>query len=154
MLIASKKGIVEAADLLVVNKADGTLLQNAQHTKADYAGALQFVRQKHHSWRPKVMLCSAYTDFNVDEVLKKILEYQETMVQNGYLHKKRAVQAKKWMVGHVNRKILNYFSRNQDVKQSITLNEQLIEDSRITPIAAASKIFRVVKSFLGNTHQN
>jgi LAO/AO transport system kinase len=53
---ASKKGIMEAADLLVVNKADGDLLSSAKHTKADYSGAMQFIRQKHINWTTPVLM--------------------------------------------------------------------------------------------------
>ncbi len=53
-LQATKKGIMEAADLLLVNKADGTLLTQAKHTKADYSGAMSFIRQKHPQWRASV----------------------------------------------------------------------------------------------------
>jgi LAO/AO transport system kinase len=49
-LQATKKGIMEAADMVLVNKADGNLLVAAKHTKADYAGAMHFVRQKHMDW--------------------------------------------------------------------------------------------------------
>ena len=58
-LQASKKGIMEAADLLLVNKADGTLLTQAKHTKSDYSGAMSFIRQKHAAWKASVHLLSS-----------------------------------------------------------------------------------------------
>lgn len=57
-----KKGIVELADLVVVNKADGALAQTARHTQAEYLHAFQLARQKHAGWSPKVLLCSSATE--------------------------------------------------------------------------------------------
>eukprot|EP01035_Chromulina_nebulosa_P017365 gene17365-22913_t len=66
-LQASKKGIMEVADLIIVNKADNELLNAAKHTKADYSGSIQFIRQKYIWWKTKVLLMSAKTGAGLDE---------------------------------------------------------------------------------------
>lgn len=64
-LQASKKGIMEAADMVVVNKADGALLSTAGNTKSDYASAMLFVRPKHDNWVAPVLLASSATGIHV-----------------------------------------------------------------------------------------
>ena len=60
-LQATKKGIMEAADLVAVNKADGSLAIQAKHTRADYSGSMAFIRPKHPLWKPEVLLMSSRT---------------------------------------------------------------------------------------------
>jgi LAO/AO transport system kinase len=92
-----KKGIVELADMIVVNKADGDLLPSAKKGAAEYIRALQLVRPKHigSSWRPPVLLCSAHTGFGISDVWQKALEFEEQNV-NSLLHR-RGKQASQWM---------------------------------------------------------
>ncbi len=90
-LQATKKGIMEAADLVLVNKADGELLTPAKHTKADYAGAMQFIRRKHQDWEPRVLMMSAHTGYNMDKVEEQLFNYHNLMMSNEHLYNKRNI---------------------------------------------------------------
>ena len=92
-----KKGIVELADMIVVNKADGDLLPSAKKAAVEYMRALQLVRPKHKSstWRTPVQLCSAHTGVGVADVWKKALEFEEQNVAS--LLERRGKQASQWM---------------------------------------------------------
>lgn len=96
-LQASKKGIMEAADAVIVNKADGSLLAQAKHTKADYSGQLTFIRQKNPYWRCKALLMSNHSGHGFDEVIAVLGTFRETMVSTGSLVAKRRQQSEHWM---------------------------------------------------------
>lgn len=116
-LQASKKGIVEAADMILINKADGDLLPLARSTKSDYAGefyvnqyllthvlhftccvgSLRFVRRKYRDWSPDVFMMSARTGVGIDEVIHEIDRFRIEMNANGALREKRLRQQKHLM---------------------------------------------------------
>lgn len=92
-----KKGIVEIADLVVVNKADGDLVPKARFTQYEYMTALKFVRQKTEKWKPKVLTCSALKKEGLDGVWNTIHTYWKSMEENGEISKKRQYQREEWM---------------------------------------------------------
>lgn len=102
-LQASKKGIMEAADLILVNKADGDLLGPANHTKADYSGAMQFIRRKHSPWQAPVLMMSAATGFNLDKVEETIADFQMKLNAEGLIAAKRSQQRRFWAMGQLRR---------------------------------------------------
>ena len=96
-LQASKKGIMEAADAVIVNKADGSLMAQAKHTKADYSGQLAFIRQKTPHWRCKALLMSNYSDYGFEDVVDTLGTYRHTMESTGQLGETRRRQSEHWM---------------------------------------------------------
>ena len=96
-LQASKKGVMEAVDYLLVSKADGDLLSTAKHTKADYAGSLSLIRKKSSLWSPKAQLISSRTGLGVETFLEKVAEFHSIMSKSGQLDEKRRCQATHWM---------------------------------------------------------
>lgn len=141
-LQASKKGIMEAADLVIVNKADGSLLDQAKHTKADYAGTMQFIRQKNHDWRSKVLMISASTGFNMELVEKEIASFEEVMTKNQSLFTKRTIQAKHWMRDHFRRLVLSEAERNPKYPALYEQTNRELEQRTIPPRVAAKALFR------------
>lgn len=139
-LQASKKGIMEAADLIVVNKADGDLLVSAKHTKADYAGAMHFVRQKHLDWRTPVLMMSARTGLGLAEVEDNIREFHRIMSTNGNLRYKRSSQLMHWMKGHLRRQIIDHVEKNPKISNEVASYSLDVANGRVTPRSAASAI--------------
>ena len=92
-----KKGVVELADILVVNKADGDLAAAAARAAAEYRGALQMLRPASRHWSPPVQLCSARTGKGIDEVWDAIGRYRTAMTNSGEMAAKRARQAGFWL---------------------------------------------------------
>ncbi len=134
-----------ATDLVIVNKADGHLLDAAKHTKADYGGAIQFIRQKNFYWNTKVLLMSARTGFGVDDVITEICNFHAIMSLNGELKKKRLMQSRYWMWGQVRKQLINLVEKDQGVQSH---GNQLLNDIgnyKITPRKAATKI---IESFM------
>lgn len=95
-----KRGIMEMADLVIVNKAEGKLLENARHIKSDYKRALQLAHPRRKNWTPKAMLCSCFDDINDDKsnhvlkVWKEIEAFKTAMTKDGELEIARKTQNK------------------------------------------------------------
>lgn len=140
-LQASKKGIMEAADLVIVNKADGSLLDSAKHTKADYSGTMQFIRQKNNDWRSKVLMISAATGFNMELVEQEIANFQNIMIKNQCLWTKRTTQAKHWMRDHFRRLVLAEAERNPRYPTLFAQTNKDLEQRAIPPRVAAKTLF-------------
>ena len=131
---------MEAADLVIVNKADGSLLTAAQHTKADYSSAMQFVHPKFDNWQASVMLASAGTDKRIYEVLEMINKFHDRMSFCGSLLQKRAEQSEYWMQSHLHRQVMRLLTQNYSCQQLLENSKQSLQEGSTTPRAAASKV--------------
>lgn len=121
-LQASKKGVMEAVDLLLISKADGDLLRTARHTKSDYSGSLSFIRRKSPLWAPKAQLISSRTKLGVDEFLENVKLFHSVMTESGELQQKRGQQARHWMWAQFKSLVVEKVRRNQ---KSAVLTEDL-----------------------------
>lgn len=139
-LQASKKGIMEAADLVLVNKADGELLSAAKITKADYSGSLQFIRSKHVDWRPEVMLVSAASGYNLDAARDKIWSFYDIMVKNGHLMQKRKTQAQHWAIGQFHRLLMNRLEGEPQWETNLREMYEEVGKGKLHPRAAAEAL--------------
>ncbi len=92
-----KRGIVEMADLIAVNKADGDRELLAQQAQAFYRHALHFFPSKDSAWQPQVLTCSAFSGLNLDSIWQLILDYQQFTKGNDFFHKNRQAQAVYWL---------------------------------------------------------
>ena len=101
-----KKGVMELADLVVINKADGELEGPARHSAIDVRHALQLVRARSDHWKPKVKRCSALMGKGVDKVWAQAEEFRQIMEGSGETANKRAVQARRWMWSQVQQQLL------------------------------------------------
>jgi len=139
-LQASKKGIVEAADLIIVNKADGNLLAAAKHTKADYAGALAFVRRKHPAWQASCLLASSRTGEGLEAVEAQIKAFFKIMRANNSLYEKRRHQSTRWMWAQLHRLLINQIEASPAVHDKAQEYARVLERSETTPRSAATKL--------------
>jgi LAO/AO transport system kinase len=144
-LQAAKKGIMEAADMIIVNKADGDLLNAAKHTKADYGGALQFIRLKNESWIPKAMMMSAHTGYNLDKVYDEIQRFHEIMVSNGALEEKRLKQTRQWAEGQYKRMLIGRLENDRAFQDNLAKVDKYLVQGKVTPRAAAASLVESIK---------
>ncbi len=129
---------MEAADLVLVTKADGNLLATAHHTKADYSGAMQFIMQKYPFWHSRVHLCSSVSGFQMDLVESEISAFHQLMCETRTIDRKRNQQKTFWMWGKLMRRMAQSIERSEAVqKRSEELTQQFVENS-ITPSHAAT----------------
>jgi len=132
-----KRGIIEMADAIAINKADGENIKPAKLAKVEFNRALHLYPQKTSNWQPKVTLCSALKNEGIGAIWNIILEYIEITTQNNYFNKKRNEQNKFWLIQTIEEQLkLDFFNR-PDIKKELATQLHLIENNKTTPFAAA-----------------
>ena len=135
-----KRGIVELADIVVVNKADGPLADLARHTAADYAHALHFVRPRTDAWEPKVLTSSALLGEGIAEVWATLEECIAAARAAGEFERRRAEQAQQWMWSEVTDTLLEELRGNAAVKGRIAELEADVAAGRQSAASAAQQL--------------
>ncbi|MDR6774013.1 methylmalonyl Co-A mutase-associated GTPase MeaB [Azospirillum sp. BE72] len=130
-----KKGIVELADLVVVNKADGDLAATARHTVADYRHALALLR--HGDWRVPVLSCSAVKKVGIDTVWDTIGEHKALTEANGARATRRAEQARAWLWSEIRETLIDRFRSHPAVRADLARLEAEVTAGTTIPAAAA-----------------
>lgn len=134
-----KKGIMELADALLINKADGDSEKLADMTKRQYSSAISLLR--HNSfWTPRVMTCSALTSRNIDDVWNMLQEYYFEALECQAFASKRNQQNLDWMGQLLNEMLLLKLSQNSRVKSLLPALERAVERQEITAFAAVRQI--------------
>jgi GTPase len=134
-----KKGIMELADALVINKADGDSEKIATMTQRQYTSAMNLLRHTSF-WTPRVMACSALEGVNIDSVWGMLIDYYFQAIEEDAFHSKRAQQNRDWMHQLVNEMLLLTLSQNSSAQKMIPQLEKQVANQEITPYAAARKI--------------
>jgi len=139
-----KKGIIEIADLLVVNKHDGDLIPAATRTAAEYRLAMQLQRRKVEGWKPPVTLVSALTNSGLEELWEGILECHESLRLSGVLQSRRNTQAERWMWEHLRSQVQGLVHADPSLKG--IAEKQLVELKleRTSPRAAAAELLAAI----------
>jgi LAO/AO transport system kinase len=134
-----KKGIMELADALVINKADGDSETLATMTQRQYSSAISLLR--HNSfWTPRVLTCSALTTTNIDAIWSMLNEYHSESLERDAFVTKRASQNLDWMRQLLKEMLLMKLSQNTQVKSLLPALEQAVKSQEITPFAAVRQI--------------
>jgi LAO/AO transport system kinase len=135
-----KRGIVELADLVIVNKADQDLLEAAGRVAGEYANALQFLRPASPDWTPRVVTCSALEGTGIGEIWQIVEEFRAAMASTGAFDERRSKQARSWMWREVDDSLLASFRAHPAVAARIAELEELVEAGTLTPAAAAQAL--------------
>ena len=138
-----KRGIVELADLVLVNKADGELESHAQRTAAEYANALRLMRPRSRHWEVPVRTCSALTGDGVAEVWSLVEQYRELLSESGELAHRRAEQARSWLWSEVSAHLIDALKSDAQVKKRLPEFERRVADGTLTPVAAARSLVEI-----------
>ena len=146
-----KRGIVELADLIVVNKADGALAPEANRSAADYRGALGFLHPRHPDWVVPVETCSALEHVGIDAIWNIVERYRSTMVANGEFEKIRSAQATAWLWHEATEILLSLLRNDTELRDRMTALEATVANGETSPGIAAQEL---VQQFLnGKTGQ-
>lgn len=138
-----KKGIMELADALVINKCDGESVNLAKRTRSQYKSALNLLHYTSF-WTPQVMLASAIENKGMDKVWGMIVDYYFTAIKAQAFDHKRAKQNIEWMRRLMHEMLDLKLSQNAKVKDIVPELERKVTDGRITPYAAAEKILSLL----------
>ncbi len=135
-----KRGIMEMADAIAINKADGENKKMASLAMAQYKNALHLFPPTDSGWVPKVATCSAYTCEGIDNIWDIITDYQMFMKGDVYFNQKRQQQAKHIMFETVNDAVKDNFYSNKTVAAMIPKLQQAILDDKISSYVAAQQL--------------
>ena len=142
-----KKGALELADALVVNKADGDLEALAQRTRHEYEQALGLLRPTSQAWQPRVLTASAASGGGVAEVWQTILDHRQALEASGELEVRRRSQARQWMWSLLGEGLQLAFRQHPAVSARVERLEAEVEAQKTTPAAAAREL---LAAFAGN----
>ena len=135
-----KRGIMEIADGIVINKADGNNVDKAQLAASHFRNALHLFPLPDSGIVPEVMCYSGFYELNIDEVLKMIFRYIDKVKENGYFQYRRNEQSKYWMYESINEHLKNSFYYNPTIKSLIDQMEKEVLGGQITSFVAAKKL--------------
>jgi LAO/AO transport system kinase len=135
-----KRGVVEMADLLAVNKSDGENLLRAKQAQAEYRNALHLFPPKENGWTPAVQLCSAMAGEGIPQIWEKILEHKGLTERNGSFTSKRQNQARYWMHETVLEHLKALFYDHPGIKSWLPALEEAVVKGRLSPFQAAENL--------------
>lgn len=137
-----KRGIIEMADAIVINKADGDNLKRARNASVEFSRALHLYPPKENGWTPKVLSCSALENTGLDEIWDMITDYISEDKASNFFATKRQKQNKNWLLQTLDDQLKQQFYQDKEVATAL---EELIDDvinDRISPFRAAEKLLQ------------
>ena len=140
-----KRGVMEIADAIVVNKAEGENRPRAELARQQYANALHMLKPKSLNWQVPALLCSALHNEGVDEVWNTIEEFGTRMRENGELQDKRNLQANDWMWTLLLDDLKEMFMRDRNVEGLVDQVQEAVATGVTTPSAAARRLLEAFK---------
>ena len=135
-----KRGIIEMADAIVINKADGDNKQNAKIAKVAFNRALHLYPLKESKWQPKVLTASALHNSGIEEINNMILTYIAITKENAYFNKKRNEQNKFWLLSTIEQQLKTNFYQNPKIKSALQEEIDNLENGKTTPFNAAKRL--------------
>jgi len=140
-----KRGIMELADLVLVNKADGEQARLASQTVADYRGALHFMQARTPSWTPQVESCSALNNKGMDEVWTIVKAFRGALTESGELAVLRAQQARAWMWAETAELLIVGLKNHSAVKSLVPTLESAVLKGELPATVAAQRLIEHYK---------
>jgi LAO/AO transport system kinase len=141
-----KRGIMELADILIVNKADGALEAAAGRTAADYAHALRLMQPRHRAWSAEVLRCSALTGAGIADVAAKAEAFRAALQASGELEAHRRDQAVLWFKRELSQAVMEQLGADPAHGKRLREVERQVAAGIVTPAAAARGL---LKAWLG-----
>ena len=137
-----KRGIIEMADSIIINKSDGDNISAANQAQSEFSLALSLYPVKLSKWKPKVTTCSSINNNGIEEIWKDICDYFKLTKKNGYFLKNRNNQKRNWLMQTINNRIQDDFYN--DSKKVIEIDNQieLLKKNKTTVLAAVEKIIK------------
>ena len=132
-----KRGVVEMADAILINKADGDMVAQANRTAADYRAAFGFLRPASNKWLVPVSTCSMVTSVGGSEIWSLIAQFWQIFETSGDITRRRAVQTIAWMWSEVGEGLKTTLRENVDVMRVLSDIETDVSEGRMAPTAAA-----------------
>ncbi len=140
-----KKGLVELADMIAINKADGDNIKRANRAAADYRSALHILSPRSEHWQPPVVTYSALTGKGIAELWQKVLDHRQAMTASSEFAARRRDQQVKWMWSMLEQRMLARLRTEASVRVRVKRIETEVADGHLTPAVAAEQIMELLR---------
>jgi LAO/AO transport system kinase len=141
-----KRGIVEMADMIAINKADEERILLAKQAKVAYQNALKLFPPKESNWLPQSIVCSALSKLGIDEIWEQVVDYQYFTKGNQYFEKHRQAQSKYWLQETIHNELQQLFYQNEKVKSLLPALEDAVIKGEESSFEAAKKLISIFKT--------
>ena len=138
-----KRGIIEMADAIVINKADGDNEKNAKIAKVEFNRALHLYPIKESKWQPKVLTASALHNLGIEKIDTMIVDYISLTKENNYFSQKRNDQNKYWLLATIEQQLKDNFYQNTTIKNALAKEISNLENGKTTPFNAAKRLLNL-----------
>lgn len=135
-----KRGIMEMADAIVINKADGDNIAKAKLAKVEFNRALHLFPPKQSGWMPKVTTCSSITGDGVIAIWELISQFLEITKSNNHFSEKRMEQNQYWMFETIDEQLKNSFYANAEIKKLVEESKKAVARNEVSPFTAAANL--------------
>lgn len=138
-----KRGIMEMADLIAINKADGNNAEKAQLAKVQYKNAIHLFPKKESDWEPGVLTCSAFHKEGIDTIWKQIEKYKKQTFDNGFFFKKRNEQSIYWMHETIEEQLKSNFYNHPEIAEKLKILENYVLNDKMSSFMAAGELLKM-----------
>lgn len=139
-----KRGIMEMADAIVINKADGDNISQAKTAGREYRNALHLMPPSDSGWQPKVGLTSSTERTGLEDIHHLIRDYTKLTKSNGFFVSKRKAQARYWLHESIKQLIQENIFSNPELKEKLLIMELRVEEGKTSPFKAANELIRLI----------
>lgn len=140
-----KKGVLEVADAIAINKADGDNVMRAEMARKEYQAALHLLMPGSPNWSPPVLTCSALAMTGIDEVWATILDHRDKLTASGEFADKRKKQALDWMSFLLDEGLREWFFNDPDIRTALPQMRRDVESGSLSPTVAAAELLGRLK---------
>jgi LAO/AO transport system kinase len=137
-----KRGIIEMADSIIINKSDGENVEAAKQAQSEFKLALSLYPIKASKWNPKITTCSSINLNGIEEIWTEICDYFKLTKKNGYFIENRNNQKKNWLMQTINNRIQDDFYNDNERMGEIDNQIELLKKNKTTVLAAAERIIK------------
>ncbi|MFT4576119.1 MAG: LAO/AO transport system kinase [Polaribacter sp.] len=138
-----KRGIIEMADAIVINKADGDNIKKAKIAKNEFNRALHLYPPKESTWQPKVLTCSSLQHTGIAEIDGLINKYLLLTKENSFFNKRRNEQNTYWLKATIEQQLKDTFYNNKTVQKQLEIELKKLEKGNTTPFNAAKRLLNL-----------
>ncbi len=141
-----KRGIIEMADAIAINKADGDNRKRAELAQQEFKRALHMFPPKENGWIPEVLTCSALENRGLNEIWLLIDSYCQKMKLTGYFQNHRKEQNKNWLIHYVEQELVSDFYNHQTTKNLLATLMDDVSKGDTSPFSAAEQLLQAFKN--------
>jgi LAO/AO transport system kinase len=138
-----KRGIMEMADMIAINKADGDNMDKANRARSEYKNALHLFPPSPSGWVPTVLTCSAKQNTGIGEIWETIMAYVNHSSQNSYFARRRNEQSKYWMYETLNEHLKRQFYNDPEIQRISAGLEKKVLENRMSSFMAAAQLMNI-----------